>query len=218
MNRTVIAFIVTCVVGLIHSSANASTTYSIDPATLSAHAGDVGDSFDVLFTNHGPDALLVAAFDFEVSVADTDITLTGADFSTNSSPYIFAGDSSDQINSFPLTYVNVDGYSPQILDASDLTNDSAGATVAPGASADLGRVLFNVANPAQTGSFAVTFTGEVTNVAHANNLANTDFVGITVDSFSGATISVSSVPEPSSLLAAFALPFVLLFRRVRCRV
>jgi len=189
-----------CVAGAVARLAHASTTYSIDPAAISAHPGDVGDSFDVIFTNNGSAALSVAGFAFEVSVADTDITLTGADFSTNVSPYIFAGNSFDQINSFTLNYVNVDGYSPQILDASDVTNDATGVSVGPGDSADLGEVLFDVADPAQAGPFAVTFTGEVSDVANANNLATPEGDGISVDTFSGGTITVSPVPEPSSLL------------------
>jgi hypothetical protein len=217
MKRVVVAFITLCAAGLIRP-ANASTTYSIDPATISAQPGDVGDSFDVLFTNNGPGALSVAAFSFEVSVADPDITLTGADFSTNVSPYVFAGDSFCEINSFPLNFVNIDGYSPQILDASDVTNDATGVNVASGASVDLGRVLFDVANPAQAGQFAVSFTGEVSNVANANNLSTPDGVGISVDSFSGATISVSAVPEPSSpLLALLAVQLVGPFTRRRIR-
>jgi hypothetical protein len=217
MNRFVAAFVTIVAVGLIESSANATTTYSIDPAAISAHPGDVGDSFDVLFTNNGPDPLSVAAFSFEVSVADTDITLTSAQYSTVAMPYIFAGDSLFQINSLPLNFVNVDGYSPQILDAADVTNDGAGVTVAPGQSADLGTVLFDVADPAQTGQFAVTFTGEVSDVANANNLATPTGDGISVDSFTGATISVSPVPEPASLGLLAAGAVALLSRRKRFR-
>jgi hypothetical protein len=218
MNRVFPVLIAICGVAMIDASVYASTSYSISPTTLSAHPGDVGDSFDVLFTNSGPGSLSVAGFAFEVSVADPDITLAGADFSTNVSPYIFAGDSFDQINSLPLNYVNVDGYSPQILDASDVTNDSAGLTVASGSSVDLGRVLFNVASPAQAGQFGVSFTGEVTTVANANNLATPGGAGIAVDSFSGGTISVSAVPEPASLLLALlAVPVVGRFGRSRVR-
>jgi hypothetical protein len=220
MNFVIKACIALGAIALTSFSAKASTTYSITPATLSAHAGDVGDSFDVLFTNNGPGALSVSGYAFEVSVADPDITLTGADFSTTAGPFVFAGDSFDQINSFPLNIVNVDGPSPQILDASDLTNDSSGVPVAAGASVDLGRVLFDVATPAQAGPFAVTFTGEVTNVANANNLTSADFNTINVDSFSGSTITVS-VPEPSSqLLVSLGVPFMLFVgqRRVQRNV
>ena len=200
MKRASGMIVAICAMSSIGRLARASTTYSIDPASISAHPGDVGDTFDVIFTNNGSDALSVAAFSFEVSVADPDITLTGAGFSTTVSPYIFAGDSFDVDNSETLNFVNLDGYSPQILDGSDVTNDATGVTVGPGDSADLGQVQFDVASPAQTGPFEVTFTGEVSNVANANNLATPEGDGINVDSFSGGTIMVSSVPEPSSLL------------------
>ena len=218
MNRFNGSFITICAVGLICFSANASATYSIGPAAVSARPGDVGDSFDVLFTNNGPGDLSVAAFSFEVSVADPDITLTGASYTTVVSPYIFAGNSLFQDNSEPLNFVNVDGYSPQILDAADVTNDGTGVIVSPGESVDLGTVQFNVANPAQTGPFGVSFTGEVSDVANANNLSTPDGVGISVDNFSGGTISVSPVPEPSLLLLGlFAVPFVGRFSRGRIR-
>jgi hypothetical protein len=200
MQRAFGIIIAICAVTSIGRVAHASTTYSIDPASISAQSGDVGDAFDVIFTNNGPNTVSVAAFSFEVSVADPDITLTGASFSTTASPYIFAGDSFDQDNSETLNFTNLVGYSPQILDGSDVTNDATGISVGPGDSADLGEVQFDVASPAQTGSFAVTFTGEVSNVANANNLATPEGDGISVDSFSGGTITVGSVPEPSSLL------------------
>jgi hypothetical protein len=79
-----------------------SNSFSIAPSTVSASAGDVGDAFDVLLTNNGSFDISVAAFAFEVTVADTDVTLTGADFSTTAAPYIFAGDSFDQNNSLTL--------------------------------------------------------------------------------------------------------------------
>jgi hypothetical protein len=220
MKRIHAGFLAICAVGLICSIAGASTTYSIDPATISASPGDTGDSFDVFFTNNGPDTLSVAAFSFEVSVADTDITLTGADYSTVVSPYIFAGNSFFQDLPSPLNFVNIDGYSPQILDAADLTNDGTGVSIGAGQSADLGTVFFDVADPAQAGPFTVSFTGEVSDVANANNLSTPDAVGISVDSFSSATINVASVPEPSSILPALlviAIPIIGPFARKRAR-
>jgi hypothetical protein len=186
---------------LVHVSTNAAITYSISPVSISAQPGDIGDSFDVLLTNSGPAAVAVAGFNFEVSVADPDITLTGADYTTVAEPYIFAGNSLFQDSSIPLNFVNADGYSPQILDAGDVANDGVGTTVGVGQSVDLGQVLFDVSSPAQTGPFAVTFSGEVSDVAAANNLSTPDESLIDVDSFSGGTIVVaSSVPEPSSLI------------------
>src|ERR1700722_849633 len=71
------------------SHAQASAVVSIQPATVSAAPGSVGDAFDVVLMNSGPGSISVAGFAFEVSVTDNDITLTGADFSTGAFSYIF---------------------------------------------------------------------------------------------------------------------------------
>lgn len=204
--RTVLA-ISMLAVGLGTTSAYADTMYSISPALISAAPGDVGDAFDVLLTDTGQTALSIAAFSFEVSVNDTDITLTGADYSTAASvgvPYIFAGDSFFQDFGSPLNFCNLDGCSNQILDASDVTDDVAGIAVAPGGTANLGEVFFNVAPGALPTLASLTFTGEVSDVANANNLSDPAGDGIAVDSFSGGSISIASAatvtPEPSSLL------------------
>jgi hypothetical protein len=195
-------------------SANAAINYSISPVTLSAQPGDIGDSFDVLVTNSGPAAVTVAGFVFEVAVADTDISLTGANYSTVGAPYIFAGNSLFQDFGLPLNFTNTSGGSPQILDAGDVADYGESTTIAPGASTDLGQVTFDVSSSAQTGQFAVTFSGEVSGLADANNLSTPDATTINVDSFSGGTISVSSVPEPSSLMMMLcAVPVIVLVAR-----
>jgi hypothetical protein len=216
MKHSLYAVVAICGVALLCPPAHATTTYSISPATVTAAPGDTGDSFDVMFTNNGPGSLSVAAFAFEVSVADPDITLTGASYSTVVQPYIFAGNSLFQMNSIPLGFCNLTGCSPQTMDALDVTNDGSGVTVAPGQSADLGTILFNVANPAQAGPFTVSFTGQVSDVANANNLSDPLGNGISVDFFSSGTIDVAPVPLPSSLLLTLlGLPIVFLaaFRR-----
>jgi hypothetical protein len=202
MKRAIGSSVALCAIGVLCGSAQASVIYSIGPATIPVQPGDVGDSFDVFLTNSGPDSLSVAGFAFEVSVAATTITLTGASVSTGANPYIFAGDSFDQINGFSLVYVNTAGPSPQRLDASDITNVLAGIQIAPGGSIDLGKVFFDVANPAQAGNFAVSFTGIVSNVANANNLSTPEGDGIAVDSFSSGTIQVVPLPSPAVLFGS----------------
>jgi hypothetical protein len=201
MKRSLASFVAICAAGLLGPAARATTTYSIDPVNTSASPGDVGDAFDVVFTNNGPATITVAAFAFEVTVADTDITLTGADFSTVAFPYIFAGDSFSQINGFTLDFDGLDTTN-QTLMASDVTNDDAVVTLISGQSLALGEVLFNVANPAATGPFTVSFTCS-NPIADCNNLATIvdgDVIGINVDNYSSGTITIGSVPEPSSLL------------------
>ncbi len=226
MKRALSIFVAICAVGLI--PAHASTMYSISPATISASPGDIGDSFDVVLTNSGPDPISVAGFAFEVTVADPDVTLVGATYST-ALPYIFDGDSYDQINaasiesfcscSYPLSSPAVDTTN-QTLVASDVTNDGAGITITSGESIGLGHVLFDVAPGAALGQFDLSFTGNFSGVvADSNNLADTSFQTINVDDFSGGTISVSStsIPEPSSFSLALGALTVAVFLSRRYR-
>jgi hypothetical protein len=196
MSKYILRILITgCAAALLCSPAQAGTIYSISPANVFANPGDVGDSFDVLLTNSGTSDISIAAFSFEVSVTNPDITLTGADFSTGANPYIFATDSFDAINGFTLNTTSPG----QTLDAGDVTNDGAGITLAPGQSLALGDVLFNVANGTASGSYTVSFSGG----ADFNNLSGPAGNAINVDSFSSGTIfisSVATVPEPVSAL------------------
>jgi hypothetical protein len=196
-------FIASCATALLCSPARADVIYSIDPVTTSANPGDVGDAFDVVLTNSSDATgnLSVDGFFFEVTVADTDITLTGADYSTSAFPYIFpAADSFDQIYSAGLSFTGIDT-TAQTLQAGDLTNDGANVVLTPGESLALGEVLFNVAPGATPGPFTVSFTGS-TGVANLNDLAGatspTTFVLINVDTFDSGTITVA--PEPNTAL------------------
>jgi len=224
MKRDLSIFVAICAVGLI--PAHAATMYSISPATISASPGDVGDSFDVVLTNNGPDPISVAAFAFEVTVADPDVTLVGATYST-ALPYIFDGDSFDQINaaliesfcscSYPLSIPNVDTTN-QTLVGSDVTNDDAGITIASGESFGLGHVLFDVAPGAAPGPFDLTFTGNFSGVVgDSNNMSDPLGNLISVDDYSEGSISVSSVPEPSSLSLSLGALTVAVFLSRRHR-
>jgi hypothetical protein len=215
MERAIGIFVTICAVGLICSPARADVIFSIAPATISANPGDVGDQFDVVLKNTGPGSISVAGFNFEVSVTNPDITLTGADFSTVASPYIFAGNSFDQ--NIPLTLNYTSG---QKLDASDTSNDGSGVTLASGGSLALGDVLFSIANPAAAGPFTVSFSGGL-GPTGANNLSDRFGNPINVDgSFSG-TISISgtnTVPEPAiALPLAAALLIAAFFAHKRRR-
>jgi hypothetical protein len=187
-----------CATGLSCAQALADTvTFSIAPTPLAAVPGDVGDSFEVLLTNGGTGSISVAGFAFQVSVTDTDVTFTNANFSTTPNAYIFASDSFDQLDSFPLVANTLPG---QVLDGDDLTNDGAGIQLNPGASLALGEVFFNVAANAVTGSFAVSFTG-----SNSNLLNDPSGNPMAVGALTGGTIDIAAattVPEPSSLFLA----------------
>ncbi len=193
MKRAWGIFFANCAAVLVCSPARATTMFSIQPATVFAVPGAVGDAFDVVLTNNGPSDISVAGFNFEVSVTDPDITLTGADFSTGSFAYIFAGHSVDQDLSIPLNFT-----SGQTLDANDIYDvPASGVTLTSGESLALGDVLFSVSPAAATGPFTVSFTGTPA-VSDANNLSDPSGDPINVDSFTGGTIHISNVPEPCS--------------------
>lgn len=201
MKRTLGIFIASCAVALLCSPARATTTFSVVPATIPANPGDVGDGFDVVLTNNGTGPITVAGFSFEVSVTDPNITFTGASFTTVAYPYIFP-DSTDENLSLPLGTPSGSG---QTLDANDTDFSRVGVTLTNGESLSLGFVMFNVANPATGGPFAVSFTG-TPSVADANNLSDPLGAPITVNNFSDGTIDISgaSTPEPSSFLLTLA--------------
>jgi hypothetical protein len=209
-----------CAAGLLCSPARADVIFSIDPVTVSASPGDVGDAFDVVLTNssNASSNISIAAFFFEVTVADADITLTGADYSTGAIPYIFAGDSFDEINALGLSFAGIDT-TPQTLQAGDVTNDVTNVVLTPGESLALGEVLFNVAPGATPGPFTVSFTGS-TGVANLNDLSDASGDTINVDTFDSGTIQVSgtsTVPEPATtpFLAGALLIGVLFIRKRR---
>jgi hypothetical protein len=203
-----------CTAALACSAARAEVVYAVQP-TLSAAPGDIGQSFDVILTNTGPSDISISGFVFEVTVSDPDITLTGADFSTGARPYIFAGDSFDEDNSFPLSFTGIDT-TAQTLQAGDLTNDISNVTLTSGESLALGDVLFDVADDATPGQFTVLFTGS-TGVTLLNNLSDDAGNAIPVDTFSGATGTIASpTPEPgTALLSGGALGVLGLLRRRR---
>ena len=203
------------------SPARADTTYSISPSTIFANAGDVGDSFDVVFTNNGPSSLTVAAFAFEISVSSPDVTMTGADFNTGAIPYILP--LSDSFDAQLPTPINID--SGQVLDGSDVVwNPFTSVTVDSGQSVALADVLFNVANDAAPGPVSITFTGVPSGgiVADSNNLADANANLITVDNYSAGTIMISSataVPEPSAAVFLGAIVLIAaLSRKIFARV
>lgn len=175
-----------------------ATTFSIQPSAVTAPLGSSG-AFDVLLTNNGPGSITVGIFAFEVSAADTDVNLTGADFSTGAFTYVFAGHSFDQDNSLTLNLT-----SGQTLDASDSYDISgSGVTLGSGQSLALGEVFYTVSPTAAIGPVMVSFTG-TPSVSDGNNLSDPSFNAIAVDTFASGTITITSTPEPSSIFLTLA--------------
>ena len=151
--------------------------------SVSANAGDVNDSFDVLLVYSGV-PISAAGFAFEITTSDPDITFTDATTGT-STGYIFAGSSvfgPDIVTTPP----------GQTLDASDI----GGATLVTG-SYGLGHVFYAVAANATPGTFAITLT------VNGTSMSDPNATPISV-SLSNGSITISSVPEPSSLALVFS--------------
>ena len=187
------------------SAALADVVYTIHPDTTNPAQGSNGNAFDVLATNTGPSSLGIGAFSFGVYTTDTDITFTEANVSTIVSSYIFEGNSFVEIT-LNSTVISITS-GGQTLTANDLTNDFAAVTVAPGATVDLGKVLFDVAPDAVMQTFTVSFTGDPGAGNLDNNLSDQFFTAINVDAFQSGDFPIGpSVPEPSpAVLVLFGL-------------
>lgn len=196
---------------LFSSPARADFVFSLEPG-ITASAGSTGNVFDVLLTNTGSSSVTVAGFSFGITTSDTDINFTNATTSTVA-PYVFAGDSFDDINGFPLFTNSLPG---QTLEASDLSNSGAGDSIAAGATVGVGSVEFAVASGATPGSFAVTFEAFPT-----TSLADPTGAPLNFSSEPG-TITItgaSTVPEPpTGELLIFALGSAILIGRRRGRI
>lgn len=188
---------------LVFCSAPAYATLIFSVQSVTASPGSVGNVFDVLLTDTGSPGVSVAGFNFEIEASDPDITFTGVFTSTATAPYIFSGNS--------IFGPEIDTQTSPTVIASDLSASST--TLNSGDVVGLGQVFFNVSANA-TGPFTVSFTGG----AAGNNLENPSNDNIPIDTFSSGTITIASVPEPSSLLLMLAgiAALVSWNRRRRC--
>jgi hypothetical protein len=156
-----------------------------------ANPGSAG-VIEVDVQNTGAAGIVIGGFNFEIG-ADSDIDFTGAGFST-SAPYIFAGDSFDQVNSLPLNIST----GPS-LSAFDISNSGNGDILGAGQTAGLALVTFNVSPTAALGPITVSFFTDPSDTS----LSDQNGDDILIDSFVNGTIDV--IPEPSGaalLLAA----------------
>ncbi|HLK22841.1 MAG TPA: hypothetical protein VKT81_28040 [Bryobacteraceae bacterium] len=184
--------------------------FSLDPV-ITAQAGSTGNVFDVLLKNLGASTVTVGSFSFGITTANTDITFTNADTSTTA-PYIFAGDSFDDMNGFTLYTNSLPG---QTVEAADASASLVGASVGAGVTVGVGRIMFDIANGATPGPFAVTFEASPTTGLSDTNGNGLDFT--TTDGTITITPATNPVPEPAQatlLFCAFA-GIVLLSKRRR---
>ena len=187
-------------------ASNARADLIVSAGLATVNAGSSGNGLDVELTNTGPSAVTIEAFSFGITTANSAIAFTEANVST-SMPYIFAGDSE-----FGPDIAVTTG---QTLTASDLDVSFAGVSLAPGAVAGLGHLLFDVASDAAPGATPVTLlTFPTTSLADDQG----NDVAIQMLSPGEITIVSSTVPEPSSLpMAAAGIALVLIFAKRESR-
>lgn len=215
MRNLSLGIITAALLALLFSPAvRADLVFSLEPG-INAGAASTGNTFDVLLTNTGASSVALGGFAYVITTADTDISFTDANTSTTA-PYVFAGDSFDDINGFTL-FTN--SLPSQTLQASDVSNSTVGAVIASGATVGVGDILFDIASGATPGSFAVTFEPFPFTSLSDPNGGNLDF------SSSAGTITITGttpVPEPATgsllICALAAAGFVILIRRSRANL
>jgi len=196
MNIRNIAGLVAAIVGTATFAAvpaRASLILSVE--SVVANSPSTNNALQILLTNDGA-PITIQSFGFVIQTTDLDITFTGADFSTTA-PYIFAGDSFDQFLGFTLNTFGAG----QSMDGSDISNSGTGTTIGTGDILALGRVLFDIANNAAPGTFAITFASGTSLSDGTNDLPINTPPGQIV--IAGTT----PVPEPATA-ALFGLALI----------
>jgi hypothetical protein len=171
--------------------------------SIESVAGSPGSTgaFDVLLTNTGTLSQNIAAFNFFLTTANTDITFTDVTTGTTTAAYIFpaSGLGPDIITSAP----------GQTVQASDFDATFNGTDVAAGATYGLGSVLFSIGPGAANGE-----TAQIDISAFpATSLSDSGGINVPFSTESG-TISVqttSTVPEPATALPLAAALLIAAF-------
>jgi hypothetical protein len=190
-------------VSLLSVPARADIVLSIEDVT-----GAPGSSgtFDVLLTNTGSASQNIAATNFELTTADTNITFNDVTTSTTTAPYIFP---SSLFGPDIITFTT-----GQTIEAGDVDSTLVGTDVAPGAIYGLGNVSYSIAPGAVNGEVA-----EVDFVPYPNtSLSDNNFNNVPFTAESGTiTVQTSTIPEPSAAipLAGAVLLVACLSRRRR---
>ncbi len=175
----------TAVVAMLLSvPARADMVFSIESVT--GAPGSTG-TFDVLLTNTGPSDQNIAAFNFELTTSDTNITFTDVTTSTTTATYIFPSSAfGPDITTFAID---------QSVEAGDVDDTLLGTDIAAGATYGLGNVSYSIDPGALNGEVAgIDF------VAYPQtSLTDSDGNNVSFTANSGTiTVQTSTVPEPSA--------------------
>ncbi|HEY1218297.1 MAG: hypothetical protein ABSE42_05395 [Bryobacteraceae bacterium] len=175
--------------------AHGSMIVSIQSVTVGA--GTNNDSLDVSLTNTGPSAVSVGSFTFNIGTLNTAIDFTDVTTATVVATYIFPS------SLFGPDLTGANSGQTFTFEPSD-ANGGGDVSIGSGDTVGLGHVLFDVANGATAGSFAVTLgpTPAVTSLANSSG-------GVNVDTLTDGTITITSaIPEPATVLPV-ALAFLI---------
>jgi len=179
------AGVAACLLG--PTTARADLIISVQSVT--AAAGSSANGIDVELSNLGPSAVTIGGFSFGISIANLDISFTGANTST-AAAYVFGTDSLFG----PILTGPTSG---QSLATSDLFSiPFSGITLDTGTTVGLGHVLFDVSPNAASGSFPVDLA-----LFPTTSLSDESGNDVPIDTLSSGriTITAQAVPEPSSL-------------------
>jgi hypothetical protein len=202
ISKTALAVLAVAVL-LLSVPAKADIVLSLESVT--GAPGSTG-TFDVLLTNTGSSSQNIAAFNFELTTPDTNISFTDVTTSTTTATYIF-----------PSSFFGPDITtiaSGQTVEAGDVDATFNGTDVAAGATYGIGNVSYSIDPGAINGEIAEVDFAAFTDTS----LADSQFNNVGFSSQSGTiTVQTSTVPEPSTALplAAALLFGACLMRRRR---
>jgi len=157
--------------------------------SVTATAGSSANGIDVELSNLDPLAVTIGGFSFGISIANLDISFTGANTST-AAAYIFGTDS-------VFGPILTGPTSGQSLATADLfIIPFSGVTLDSGTTVGLGHVLFDVSPNAASGSFPVDLA-----LFPTTSLSDESGNDVPIDTLSNGLITIKpeAVPEPSSL-------------------
>ena len=153
------SFVVLSLLAAVGFHGNMRADVIISAPSVTALPGSSGD-FDILVTNTGTSAVPVGAFTFDISTASSTVDFTGASTITTAAEYIFAGNSFDAINGFPLAT-----RTRQELTASDVPENAGQDILNAGISRSLGKVFYTIAPSATFTEVDIVFSRNGTSIS-----------------------------------------------------
>jgi hypothetical protein len=165
--------------------------------SIFAGQGSSGNTIEVDVQNTGGSSIVIGGFNFKIN-ADSDIYFTGAGFSTFA-PYLFTGDSFDQLATPPQPLNTSTGSS---LSAGDISYSGNGETLGAGQTLGLALVTFDVSPTAALGPVTVSFSTDPSDTV----LSDPSGSSIAIDSSMSGMIDVTgaTTPEPSTAVMLLA--------------